>query len=575
MTKKSSYKNKILTSVVCAITLSAALFTAYSFKFHFDFTDEGMSLYLLNQYKEGVFLSLYFKLFHFWGDLLSPTVLSYRYLTFFSILCSSTLLSLSIYRFVWGKLRTHASIVFTGLIVLGSFCFYLTTSTFSYNTAATIAAYLWVSGMLFTTDGTKRVSYLGCLITSLSLLIGFTARPPFGVGLIVSTFVLVIFYIATKRISKKSALLFFMLSLGLFGIFFLYQLELIEKLFYIYKMHLMSSHQNVLKLNLTNIFDATKNYYLLVVAAAMHFAFSSRGNNFRLITLSLVTSTLLFSVIPIISNLLIGRHIISAIKLSGLLLTIDTILLVKFYFKKQSKYLFVTVLCLIASLGCGFGTNGSVMLNSAMSLSLLLAPVYLSFFDLTKQLEAKQWMSFLLILSISGYIWGITKSSLYSNYYRGGTFSQQKYTTTLPNLSGVFVEKEFGLVAEKLHTTLQQINFDFDNDHVIAYADIPGLVGALGLKSFGNGWMTTEYTNVDKINCAYIVSGISKKTEENNLVYLLLTQEFTPEMNTCFSNYYTQGDNYSKKHIGSMHQYRNGSEISVTLEGPFLLNSQK
>ena len=130
----------------------------------------------------------------------------------------------------------------------------------------------------------------------------------------------------------------------------------------------------------------------------------------------------------------------------------------------------------------------------------------------------------------------IYREQIYQFRRNGLHHEQTHYSKKSPQLKYVKLDQRSTYLVDNLIEKLATLDFDFRNDRIFSYSNLPGLVASTGAKSYGEVWNQEtsnrfrELKNIEKKICAYVE--LEEKVEGRK-VFLLLRDNLPKSLSKC------------------------------------------
>jgi len=538
---------------------------------------------MLGQGPEVISLSPFYLLFHPIGELFHHLLIGYRFLSLVLLSISACFLSYTGWLYI--KDETHNStssfLAFTALTFVSSSMFFLLKPTLSYNTLGVISSFLWVSSiLLYLRNVEKSQSFFWAIVlTSFSVFLAFASRPTYGFVLFLGTLLFLFVYKRYNHGSARKEMGYFLAGSFLFiGCFVLINSSIFSYFPDFFSAARASTHTGLIsKYKNAFIFQYKKFYYFPIFWILFVILLKKRR--------FLKTAVFLFTLLVItkyVSYLFPYNHthfrsftvhlfgFVSLCYLSFLTIEKNKNRDGVFHKKFLEKRWLIFILPLFAAFFSSFGTNNDMFVMTGYCSGLIALPFIFLLYDVSDGFRKNNIYPLVFgIIFGSLYLFSILQTQHFS-YYRNGPSSSQIYLSKKSTyLKHIKIEKDLGESIDKLIESLHRKNFNFKKDRIFAYPDLPGFLGASGVKSFGSAWNVTKYRNIDNQNCAFLnlepVIGVVER------IYLLKGRELSKGLEDCLFKKIVAAKNLETVFIGRGYHYRNREEYNLLLEGPYFL----
>ena len=548
-----------------------------SFYIGFDFTDEGLYLYLLSHGSVSTFLSPFHIILNPLGTLFNHSLIGYRFLNLVMLLACYLILANQIN----GFLKLENRLFLFVWLTLGIPFHFSDVSTISYNSVSTMSAVLWLATIIhyYKSSSTASLFFVG-----LCIFAGFLGRPPFGVILLVVTPIILwgidcIEHQDSRR--YQSGLIAFGSATAFIALFALANLDFSRSLLSIYATNIASSHQGLLSAYYSQLNEFVGEYRMTIIWPMLlplcsRLLESVSPHRSKMILWGIMVSYLA-SLAYEVDNFSQGDKgetimFLTAISL-GIALAISLQLFLQWKVRPSNqRMVFRCLFIVLASMNLGIlssvGTNGNIVRFVAFSFPLVTASAAVTLC----QLQAVARHGRLISCLIATVYFSVSSRFLLDHQvlaiYRTAPAHELVHRSNLPKMAGVSLDRDLALTLDKLNFTLTSIGFDYDEDRLFAYPDLPGDIAATKAIAFGNSWNITFYENSDVSNCNYI------ENEPNGsirYVYLLVGKPLTEALSSCLYERITPSGELKSFSIGKGFHYRNRYEYSLELIGPYRL----
>jgi hypothetical protein len=577
----------IIVLLVCLVTL-VVLVVAASFFSGFDFTDEGLLLYVLTHGDDATHISPFYLLFSEIGATFDHLLIGYRFLNLMLLICASILLGWS-YVACFARGASGAGLVgVVALVMLASLANYAFGPTLTYNTVSAIAAYLWASGALMTFSVHQRgmavhgIGRLPVALLTTAIFLALVARPPFGVVLLVFTGIFFFALNARSKVPWNSGATSVMgLSVGLSLGFCLLHTEAIAAIAGMYRLHASSSHTGVIfqycRQALVFVLVAMVAYALLHLArrvlvwashlqVAMFFllglvmvAISAD----RLVELlALQRDKVVYAMVVVFTDLAAETIRRTWSRLPGRGLRLH-----ETFWNEEVALLWI---CFLPAFLSGLSTNGNLFRYAGFSMGLLALPSIGCLYRTTNGFRSHNTRSLLFGGSLFSIVLLLSVLGQYYAPKRNSSYLQQTYLSQSPYLAHVRVEPDIGKGIDALREALTEFGFDFHRDRLLAYPDLPGFIAASGAQAFGYPWVYTGYAEIDELNCGFVEMTRTRDVEN---VFLLLGSDMGEALSECVFDRIERLPETRARALGGGYHYRDEMEYRLRISGPYALRS--
>ena len=576
MSSKDNYSDRNTSNLVVfsSILLIFTLFlTLYSFFSNYGLTDdEGFYLYFLIHGISETSFTFFHTGIHFIGEVFNHNLIGYRILNFILILTSINIAAYNSFLFFFRQdkistLNNPSLKLFLIFINISSLAFFSFIPTFSYTSAAIISANFWLSSVFFFLNNGAKKEKWTLLMMIMALYFGLASRVHYFLPLLLLS--PITFHLISKRLNLKFShvtkrLLLAIILLGLvftyLHINFLYGIASIAGLLF------SGSHESLFDLYSQQIIDfiTYKDFYIIYYSIAVlsiygfvlkplflrFFGGYKLKIHFFLLLLALIIINdnvefllKLFNVngTPSDASHRIGRYILALFVLVPPIVFIYDYLnrkLLKINNKLLEKdFYLIYILCLIPSLLSGLGTGSNIILWWAFALGSFSIPFALLLVLLTDSFKKNfMYAVFSILILWIGVNSIIYREQIYQFRRNGLHHEQTHYSKKSPQLKYVKLDQRSTYLVDNLIEKLATLDFDFRNDRIFSYSNLPGLVASTGAKSYGEVWNQEtsnrfrELKNIEKKICAYVE--LEEKVEGRK-VFLLLRDNLPKSLSKC------------------------------------------
>ena len=576
MSSKDNYSDRNTSNLVVfsSILLIFTLFlTLYSFFSNYGLTDdEGFYLYFLIHGISETSFTFFHTGIHFIGEVLNHNLIGYRILNFILILTSINIAAYNSFLFFFRQdkistLNNPSLKLFLIFINISSLAFFSFIPTFSYTSAAIISANFWLSSVFFFLNNGAKKEKWTLLMMIMALYFGLASRVHYFLPLLLLS--PITFHLISKRLNLKFShvtkkLLLAIILLGLvftyLHINFLYGIASIAGLLF------SGSHESLFDLYSQQIIDfiTYKDFYIIYYSIAVlsiygfvlkplflrFFGGYKLKIHFFLLLLALIIindnvgfllKLLNVNGTPSDASHRIGRYILALFVLVPPIVFIYDYLnrkLLKINNKLLEKdFYLIYILCLIPSLLSGLGTGSNIILWWVFALGSFSIPFALLLVLLTDSFKKNfMYAVFSILILWIGVNSIIYREQIYQFRRNGLHHEQTHYSKKSPQLKYVKLDQRSTYLVDNLIEKLATLDFDFRNDRIFSYSNLPGLVASTGAKSYGEVWNQEtsnrfrELKNIEKKICAYVE--LEEKVEGRK-VFLLLRDNLPKSLSKC------------------------------------------
>ncbi len=135
-------------------------------------------------------------------------------------------------------------------------------------------------------------------------------------------------------------------------------------------------------------------------------------------------------------------------------------------------------------------------------------------------------------------------------------YRSKEVCAVITALERVKISKRTSGVLQELKSRLEEVDFSYSEDRVIAVADMPGIISGLGVKALGPPWPITGYPQSKAYYCS-----VMRRTESTR----------PGELTRCLT--LRPLSEYSEYDAGQFFHTRYGSNVEIRLVGPFAWHS--
>lgn len=524
-----SKRHQTLPYLILIPAIGLSLYLIYTFKFGYDISDEGYYYYFLkNGPRDIPAFSLWFQPLYYLGHIFGHSLLGFRIAGLLLLQTSGYLLFKSVLSFLNPKkiILPRDKIIAYGFSALSSLIFYHQIATPGYNWAVVFATTLSLTYLLklLKSNTTEQKDILFFVLFTLYAVL---SKWTFGV-LLVSNYLILLITMRRFTLLKKATFMTIIIS-AIYTFLF------------------------------------SKALYLFI--NFNHFLFTSSKNNYGVkLLLRQYWGQLHHAFFADFSN--IHKNSIGLYMLMTPILLVVVIAFLQ-YRKKQlsnaKKVIILLYLCLVALLH-PFGSNTDIVpallyafliptcVAGAIAMQLLKRE---RFFYLT--LFSMPFLAFIAFKDIN--------KTQHESYYRTAPFSYQK--NTLNNhlgFRGIKIENNYASPILKLDQLLSKLNFNYKNDRIIAFTDMPGFLAATNTQSFGEPWIITGYENA----IPRLLFNLNKMPTPKGNIYLLTTYNNYPkEFLNYLKTHFQLNSDHTHHTLPSFFHWREQKRLTLTLIGPF------
>ncbi len=595
----------LLRNILIFIWAILFLITFYSLFSNFDVTHEGYFLYKhIHSFNESPDLSGISLITYPLGFLFGHSLIGYRIVNLLFITGIAFYYAVSIIKFIIkeniDKNVYYIILFFINIAALG---FYSFVGILDYNAFCTIAAVGWVSSVmqyLYYCEKVRQSNYryIFLILISIFIFLAIISRFTFGIPLLIFTLILLIFlkkYFSVRVIRDSIVIIVPIIILFIMIYLYLSPEALSEiKLWVDFSSnnnrfddsrssdvgHLITKYLKDLKYFVIYILKNVFPYLAIYIAfKKILLKIKTKKEYDIFLKYLLVIIFIINNMFDLIKPLYLGnyRHFGGWFSLKSVLAVL-MLLIVYNIIKKVSfeKVLFFILISIGLMNSAGSLDN---IINMATNSIVLPAGMFIYLIYIKdKTFKKNRLYIFLLVLYLA---MNIGYSVIYEQilYFKRNTYwsAQTHYSNYSPYLKNIRIEKDIALHIDKLWELLHEVDFDFNHDRIYAFGDVPGLLSAVGAKSYGEPWVFIEnylsnaYRNSWKKSCV----SISTENQTNiRYVYVLNTNiyKIPNEITDCLNSHLKPAVIHPQKHFlgkGTYHWYNKDVIYNITLEGPF------
>lgn len=543
----------VLSAVGLFFTLIFASF------FHFDFTDEGYSFYVLTQGSLARFLSPFYLLGHTVGALWGHGFLGYRLFQIFLTTLSTGLMAWFIFPLLSYSQNRYARVLLVFSLLILSFSCSTIFIVFSYNHLAVFSLMLWIIAV---GQFQSRQKWLGAML-AVAVILAFFSRPPFGVFLAGFS----VLYLVYRRYTH--GLLVYMgagalLALVFLGMFFPVWVDL----FSLVSVQVQTSHHGIFTKDLG--FLAGFFSVALAISGVFWGVFVFR-RSYRIRCLGVGLAVVYFTAVLIMQG--VFRYGEGELRHS-IMIASTVVPMVVFIERRDWQLLRYSLFFWVLALAAVLGTNTNVFtLMTVYSLSVFILPLHFVLDRLTEGFS--QYKRF--VFPFLGVLWMmmgviVVHNTLLGAYRNAPGFLPSQVSRLNPAMQYIHLEPTLAKNLDELKLRLVTLGFDFQRDGLFAYPDLPGYISGVGARSFGSSWNSTGYPREIEGIEAYLKLEPIRPFRD---IYILKGVEFSGPLLQCLDRYLVPDPaRFGRYAVGdpSWH-YRNDMPIDLVLEGPYKLRS--
>ena len=614
---KSAGNNRKLLVFSSILVIFTLFLTLYSFFSNYGLTDdEGFYLYFLIHGIAETSFTFFHTGIHFIGEAFNHNLIGYRIVNLILILTSINIAAYNSFLFYFRKnqnLNTNGSplklfLIFVNLCSLSFFSFI---PTFSYTSAAIISANFWISSVFFYLNNKNEKEKWTLFMVIVALYFALVSRAQYFFPLLFLT--PITFYLISKELNLKSFQLIkkLILAIILLGLVFAYlHIDFIYDIVPIASLLFSGSHQSLLGLYSEQIilFVTHKDFYIIYYSLAIilfyikwkNLYFLKRvGGNIKKIHFFLIIIILIIFAdlnefhkvllevngTPSDASHRIGRYFLALVVFVPMIVFIYDYIKTKLAKTKnkiiERDFILIYIICLVPSFISGFGTGSNIILWWSFALGSFSIPFVLLLVLFTdgfrKNIKYYIFSILLLWIGVNSIIY---REQIYQFRRNGFQNEQTHYSKISPQLKYVKLDQRSSDLVDNLIKNLHSVNFDFKNDRIFSYPNLPGLVAVSGAKSFGEVWNQEssskfrELKNIENKICAYVK--LEDKVEGRR-VYLLIKGNLPKNLSKCLEEKIVLTQSSNEIIVGEIKEipmvYNDFTENigKVRLLGPFYL----
>ena len=532
----------------------ACLITLWGFTRYFDVTDEGLILHLLRFGPESSFFTTYHLLFYPLGELFGHGLLLYRILHLILILGVSCYAGYVVHGLGEGQSQCSRSamIVFCAFAAVSlSFPCY---KTLWYSAVTFLGATAWCSGLIAARGG-EVAGRIGAAIAGAGAFLAYTGRMPNGI--LMAGFggcVLLVLLRRSGRVLLLNLVIYVAVSGVLFGLWTWIHAAQYRDLVEILRVAQETCYKSPLE-----ALGSVSSWGRMVVLAGAYFVLAGVVTRKRphLASLLCVVLIVCSTALVIRSTANLGR--------AGCACALVVLLNELRRWRAGARHarpelgIFLLFPAGIVLALLGSGNKIFTMYGWA---GILLAP------QLT-WLLCKLPPGRRRIASIAAAVCLLTLSFRFCIHksYRSGSWGDNTVACAAPLLRGVTVRQDLANTIQQLRDSLGPAGFDKQHDRLLAYPDLPGLIAAAEVRSYGCAWVFSGYDCIDSINLSFFER---TPMAEDSRLWLLLAGPLSDELQAYVDAKFTAGEAHKEIAIGTYWQFREKLEYNVRLLGPYL-----
>lgn len=515
------------TALIPAIGLS--FYLIYTFKFGYDISDEGYYYYFLkNGSSDLSVFSLWYQPLYYLGYLFGHSLLGFRIAGLLLLQGASYLLFKSVTSYINSsyKFSFQDNIMAFSFSALSSIIFYHQIPTPGYNWAIVFATTVSLTYLLklLKSDILKKKHLVIFVLFSLYALL---SKWTFGIILITNYLMTVI---ALRRFKLLKGVL---LTASILSIIYMLLFSKALTLFINFNKFLLLTSKSTYGLKLL-----LRQYY-----SQFHDAFFMDLSNIHPNSIGLyILLTPLFLILFIIFLQIRKKEVNSV--------------------KQLSVLLYLTAITLLHP----FGSNTNLISALLYAFSI---PICVTMAISMQLLKRNTFNLLVLVITpvLSIFAFNIINQTQHHNQYRTAGFIYQ--TTSLKNDLGfraIEIEKNYAQPISELDNLLKKLNFNYENDRIIAFTNMPGFLAASNAKAFGEPWIITGYEN----SIPRLIYNLKHSPPVKGHIYILTTHNHYPQEFINFFQAHLKTTNQTKIYpLPDFHHWRAGKKLSLRLSGPF------
>ena len=578
--------------------------TALGFFTNFDITDEG---YVFHHHLHGPsevygLLGLHFLTYPV-GFLFGHQLIGYRFLDLILFVAMSAYVTFSLRAFIFreetmSRPQLITLFSFIAISTLGYFVFLTSTH---YNALSIIAGMGWSASLLFYTHHSRlnnSTRYFYLILLTIFTVVAFLAKFTFGfcLALCFPLFFggLALLY-SVKKYQDVALYLTFLLcfSLGIYNVQPTFWQNFVELLTFSQSDNMLddASGRGYLATLIERYFKHFSSWFTkdFIPTGALLFSllcivpYMAKKVNIRLLQshdilpLCAVLGVAIFAFLSIEPHLLEKPKYFDGQSILRILMAafVSTTIIYAVSFWRKSEYQMIRkdivfyIITLAVIFGHPVGTNTNFMSSLALSLGGFVAIFIIFYFYDTHKFQQKKILTAFMLIGLTMTVgYGIARGQIFYSYRNAPLDQQQTYSKYSPYLKGIKLEESYAKTIDNLWQALAKEDFDFTRDQIFAYKDMPGLLSAVGAKSFSEAWLISGYKNSVARTCLHV--DLENPLGEDK-IYVLSNAEMNTKDLDCFYDRVQKSQNFNSYDLGSLWHYRSRKQVDVMLSGPYLL----
>ncbi len=581
-----------------------ACITAFGFFTNFDITDEG---YVFHHHIHGPsevygLLGLHF-FTHPIGFLFGHQLIGYRLLDLFLFIILSFYLTASIRLFLFNKENINSgqfTILFS-FIAIAAMGYFVFMPSGHYNALSIMAGMGWSASLLFYTHyirGNQSSRYFYLIGLVVFTVVAFLSKFPFGfcLALCFPFFFVAISLMFKVRKYQDIFIYLILLSLGAVIIYFCateFWKNFAELLTFSESNNMLDnvSGDGYLSTLLGRYLNHFNGWFIkdfLPVFAILFGALCVAPLAAQKTKIQILQSNPLWSAFAILAVVVFaflaidsyvpekpryfqGQNILRI--LMAVFVSVSIFYAVSFWRKTEYQTIIKDIIFCIITVAVVFGhpvgTNTNFMSTLSLSLGSFAAIFFIFYFFDSHKFQEKKGITISLLIGMTILVgYGVARNQIFYSYRNAPLSQQTTYSQYSPYLKHIKIEKSYATVIDNLWLALEKENFDFKKDQIFAYQDMPGLLSAVGAKSFSEAWLISGYKNSVARTCLHVDFENMQDADE---IYILSNASLDTKDLNCFFDRVKKSDNYTHYDIGQFWHYRSHRQVDIKLSGPYIL----
>lgn len=600
---------KFIKNFLIFIAVLILLIVIFGFFSNFDLTDEGYFLYLnqngLNEIQGN--LTFYHFFSHSLGYIFGHTLLGYRFCTLLLIIIVGLLFAYSIIKFTFQRqIDNHTSVIIYCFIMIAALHYFIFFAVMDYNTYAVLSSGFWASSfLLYYSSTSNSYRYLWVFLLGVSIFLSISSRLSFGIILLTASIFIFIIFIPRRKLKDLFIILIINVFLG-FGLYSYLTPEAIseykEWLSFFSSNKLFTDENNseivyMLKFYIKQLYSLLSNqmfYYLLGLfffIILKQFELKNTANEdekiarLYAIKVLFILIFLIIFFIKVVILFLSGNinhfygwyNSLEIYSIFIILIFYSIYINRKSFFDKKNIFLIIII---AAGLTHPAGTSANIFVNQTYTLFLPAGLLIYLLFTTGNGFEDKKLLLLFFLVLFSLHVgFNLAFENIIHARRNGSYANQTDYSLYSPYLKGIKIEKQFAEHIDNMIQLFKKIEFNYEADRIIAYGDVPGLLAAVGVKAYGEPWLSIELVEVMNLTNSFMRTKKAIELEEADKIrniYILNTnlKPLPEDLRIFFEEKLERNRNVTKQYKigkGTYYWFKGPVEYDISIEGPFSL----